>query len=440
MEHGIKKVFDFLFSGTTLRRWNGFIHPVELTEVDRQGHKMMIAWFLYMLEYPTYTAEEAHDIYIEIVEDAFFTYCLNLALTDIKPSIYEQICKNEEHHQAIVTWALERFIPFLNNISPRLTERAQQYLMPPTHTTQAREILKSASLYSRLWEYQLLRDANAFLHSHTTIVRTLSDDIEQQCERLPSLKKILPSCYISLPYYTTELRRIVSLCGILRFQRRWSQIVRLPETNVLGHAFLVSAYSYLFSTSMDSCPMRIANTFFGALFHDLPELVTQDIVNPVKHSSSCVTRIIEAYEYQEMERIIINPLKEEVPHIAKALQYLLGYDVGSEFYNTVIEADSPRIVSFRALHQEYNSVHYTPKDGTLIKLCDNISALIEAHTSIIHGVRSPQLIEARQRIIHTIREYVFCSSLDAESTQLFIQCVGNIVDSLLTSIEHECIL
>ncbi|MDE7469320.1 MAG: HD domain-containing protein [Desulfovibrionaceae bacterium] len=438
MQYTIKKLFDFLFSGTTLRRWNGLIHPVELTEVDRQGHKMMIAWFLYMLERPTYTDEEALNVYIEIVEGAFFTYCLNLALTDIKPSIYEQICKNKEHHRAILSWAFERFVPLLTNISPSLAQRAKEYLLSQHETTKARTILKAASLYSRFWEYQLLRDANAFLHTDATIFRSLSDDIELQCEELPSFKQILSPFYTSLPFHTTELRRIASLCGTLRFQQRWSQIVRLPKTNVLGHTFLVSVYSYIFSLLIESCPMRIANTFFGSLFHDLPELVTQDIVNPVKHSSSSVARIIQEYEHQEVEHTIILPLKKEHPILAEGLQYLLGYDVSSEFDNTIIENGIIRTVSFYDLQNKYNTTKYSPKDGTLIKLCDNISALIEAHTSIIQGVRPPELIEARERILQSIIDYSFCKKAeDEQSYQLFIASVGKPVHSLIESITNE---
>lgn len=434
----IKQFLDFLFSGTTLRRWNGLIHPIELTEVDRQGHKMMIAWFLYMLEKPSYTEEEAQKIYIEIVEGSFFSYCLNLALTDIKPSIYEQICKNEEHHRAILSWAFERFSPFLSSLSPHLATRAEEYLLATKKHTKAKAILKASSLYSRLWEYQLLRDANAFLHTDATIFQALSDDIEIQCEQLPSFQKILPPFYGSLPYYTTALRRIASLCGTLRFQRRWSQIVRLPETSVLGHTFLVSIYSYIFSTLIGSCSLRTANTFFGSLFHDLPELVTQDIINPVKHSSSSVARIIHEYEQQEVENIIITPLQKEYPHIAKELQYLLGYDVESEFDNTIIYNGEVQTVSFSDLHSKYNNPKYAPKDGTLIKLCDNLSALIEAHTSITQGVYPHSLIEARERILTTISSYSFCKNmLDEQSIQLFMQSVGHIVESITQCIRKE---
>ena len=441
MQCNIKKLLDFLFSGTTLRRWNGLIHPVELTEADRQGHKMMIAWFLYMLEKPTYTEEEAQNIYIEIVEGAFFTYCLNLALTDIKPSIYEQICKNKKHHNAILSWAFERFIPLLHHICPYLAQRAQQYLRATNEHTKARNILKAASLYSRFWEYQLLRDANAFLHTDNTIFRSLSEDIEEQCEQLPSFQKILPPFYTSLPFYTTELRRIASLCGTLRFQRRWSQIVRLPETSVLGHTFLVSIFSYIFSIRIGSCSTRTANTFFGSLFHDLPELVTQDIVNPVKHSSSSVARIILEYEQQEVENSIILPLTKEYPLIAKELQYLLGTDVGSEFHNTIINNGNIEIVSFKELHHTYNTPQYFPKDGTLIKLCDNLSALIEAHTSIMQGVRPPTLVEARDRILSTISEYSFCrKTLDQHSIELFIESLGESIQSIIQNIKYEASL
>ena len=35
-----------LFSGANIQRWNDKIRPVELTELDKQAHKMIIAYVL----------------------------------------------------------------------------------------------------------------------------------------------------------------------------------------------------------------------------------------------------------------------------------------------------------------------------------------------------------------------------------------------------------
>ena len=73
----------------------------------------------------------------------------------------------------------------------------------------------------------------------------------------------------------TALGRFAKLCGQLRFQIRWADTPRVPETSVLGHMFLVAGYAYFFSLSLGACPARRINNFFAGLFHDLPELLTR---------------------------------------------------------------------------------------------------------------------------------------------------------------------
>lgn len=77
----------------------------------------------------------------------------------------------------------------------------------------------------------------------------------------------------------TALARFANLCGQLRFQIRWTQAPRIPATSVLGHMFIVATFAYFFSLSVDACTARANNNFFCGLFHDLPELLTRDIIS-----------------------------------------------------------------------------------------------------------------------------------------------------------------
>jgi putative hydrolase of HD superfamily len=78
------------------------------------------------------------------------------------------------------------------------------------------------------------------------------------------------------------LRNFIDLCGQLRFQLRWSYLHRIPKTSVLGHMLIVAVLSYLFSLEIGACRKRCYNNYFTGLFHDLPEVLTRDIVHPVK--------------------------------------------------------------------------------------------------------------------------------------------------------------
>lgn len=44
-----KSLLELLFSGAFMKRWNDKLRPMELVEVDKQGHKMIVAWLLFLL-------------------------------------------------------------------------------------------------------------------------------------------------------------------------------------------------------------------------------------------------------------------------------------------------------------------------------------------------------------------------------------------------------
>ena len=59
---------------------------------------------------------------------------------------------------------------------------------------------------------------------------------------------------------------------------------RIPETSVAGHMLIVALLTYLLSLQMNPCQKRKYNNFFAGLFHDMPEVLTRDIISPVKNS------------------------------------------------------------------------------------------------------------------------------------------------------------
>ena len=215
---------------------------------------------------------------------------------------------------------------------------------------------------------------------------------------------------------SSALARLANLCGQLRFQIRWTQAPRIPATSVLGHMFIVAAFSYFFSLSVDACTARANNNFFCGLFHDLPELLTRDIISPVKQSVDSLPRIIKQYEEAELERRIFKPLRQEgFATLVERISYYLGLEVGSEFQECRREGDRVVAVNgFEALQQSCNADALDPKDGQMLKVCDWLAAFLEAHSSIRNGVSSPHLLEARARLRATLCESPLeCLQLEA---------------------------
>ena len=53
-----KSLLQLVFSGSFMKRWNDKMRPMELVEVDKQAHKMIVAWLLYELNSRNLAQEE----------------------------------------------------------------------------------------------------------------------------------------------------------------------------------------------------------------------------------------------------------------------------------------------------------------------------------------------------------------------------------------------
>ena len=254
-----------------------------------------------------------------------------------------------------------------------------------------RRILTAAHLYASQWEFHLIKPLNGFDDE--------MDDIDLSfVERLDTFRDLRGMEAILTP--NTALAKLANLCGQLRFQIRWTQAPRIPATSVLGHMFIVAAFAYFFSLAVDACTARANNNFFCGLFHDLPELLTRDIISPVKQSVASLPLIIKEYEEAELERRIFRPLREQgFGPLVERISYYLGLSVGSEFQEC--RREGGRIIKvdgFEALQRGCNRDALDPKDGQMLKICDWLAAFLEAHSSIRNGISSPHLQEAQARL------------------------------------------
>lgn len=399
MLHIRRSLLGFLFSGAHLLRWNDKLRPAELMEIDKQGHKMLTACALWLEHTAGSSPQERLKLGLEIIEGGLFDYCYRLVVTDIKPPVFYRIRSNPEHRRQLSDFVFRQLEPVLAPADPGFWERFRAWHADGDGSGTARRILEAAHRYASRWEFRTLRPLNTFDDEMEEIERNFQRELDALRD-LPGVPALLDPA--------SALSRFANICGQLRFQIRWTQVPRLPRTSVLGHMFMVAAYSYFYSLNLDVCSARRCNNFFCGLFHDLPEVLTRDIISPVKRSVASLPELIRDYEEQEMERRIFAPLRRDgFAALAERIGYYLGMDVGSEFQESTRTADGTvhRIDGFATLHTSCNADALDPKDGQLIKACDLLAAFMEAHSSIRNGVSSPQLQEAAGRLRAELAEY-----------------------------------
>lgn len=383
-----KDMLQLIFSGSCLWRWNDKLRPIDLSEIEKQAHKMLIACALWHEKARGQALDESSALAREVIEGGLFDYFYRLVITDIKPPVFYKIRENREQYLCLTEYVHKRLEPVFAPLGD-FWRRMQAWHLGEGGT-QARDILRAAHLYASRWEFQLIRPFNEFDDEMESIAQSFAGELGLY-DHLPGMPELMDS--------GSALASFGNLCGQLRFQIRWTQAPRMPRTSVLGHMFIVAVMSYLYGLSLGSCRQRCNNNFFSGLFHDFPEVLTRDIISPVKRSVDGLSEIIRKYGHEELERRVLGPLKRNgFEDFAERVSWYLGLDCDSEFEECcVVKNKVVRFDDFRDL-EKFNNDEFDPRDGKLVKVCDLLAAFLEAHNSINNGVASPQLVEGRERI------------------------------------------
>jgi putative hydrolase of HD superfamily len=167
---------------------------------------------------------------------------------------------------------------------------------------------------------------------------------------------------------------------------RWGQLYRIPRTSVLGHMLIVAILSYLFSLTIDACSKRRTNNYFAGLFHDLPEVLTKDVISPVKRASTGVDRFVKEFEREEMQRRIYRP--KLIPQAWEPEMRMFTED---EFASKVTVEGKLQNTTSDAITATYNHDQYNPVDDELVKAADDLAAFMEAYLALQNGISNAQL-------------------------------------------------
>jgi putative hydrolases of HD superfamily len=365
----------------SMQRWNDKIRPVELRELDKQAHKMIIAYFLGKFE-----EGRADFDWVEVIEGGLFELLQRLVITDLKPQVLDRIKGDRARYAQLNEWVFQRLEPILSPLGRELSEKFKGHFAIGDDTINKR-ILSAAHFYATQWEFNIIERANPGGYEMAEIRVVLREKQERYYD-LTGIQQLA---------LWAKYRNFLDLCGQLRFQLRWGHLNMIPRTAVLGHMLSVALLSYLFSREIGACPRRCANNYFTGLFHDLPEVLTRDIISPVKRSIEGLEELIKGYEREQMEKEVYNLIPAEWHGEMRMFtddEFTSRVTVDGK----VVETTSDRISS------TYNADTYNPRDGQIVKASDDLAAFVEAHTAIENGVSSKYLEEARKKFMDQYRD------------------------------------
>jgi putative hydrolase of HD superfamily len=371
----VKEFILKIFSAGAMQRWNDKIRPVELKELDKQAHKMIIAYFL-----GKFGEETEGFSWSEIIEGGLFEFLERLVITDLKPQIFNRIKEDQKKYRELNRWVFKKLEPIIAPLGADFIGRFRHYFATNDNTINKR-IISAAHFYATRWEFGIIERTSPDGYE----IPTIRGFLQQRQERYYDLAGIQ-----QLALYE-KYRNFIDLCGQLRFQFRWSHINMVPRTSVLGHMLIVAILSYLFSLSVGASPKRCFNNYFTGLFHDLPEVLTRDIISPVKRSIEGLDSLIKAYERELMETEVLNLIPPQWHDEVRMFT--------EDEFSTIITKDGNIVkTDSETITEIFNSDVYNPRDGEAVKTIDDLAAYVEAFCSLENGVKSRDLVEARRSI------------------------------------------
>jgi len=374
-----------IFEAFSIERWNDLIRPFDLIEMDKAAEKMVLAYILGKFE-----ENEGRKInWAWLINASFFDILKKIALCDIKATV-QALIKQEypSEYMRLNEWVLNQYKPLIKD--DKLFSAFTIYIGQKAGSIPINDedkltfhVYQAAHKYSTIRELEMIKPVNESVRL-SKIEQELNHDIQKFLD-LKGLQLLMTK---QRPY------EFLLKTEQLRFQRRWNQTPRIPNTSVLGHSFFVAILQFLISIESKNqfCEKRLFNNFFSALFHDLPEAVTRDIISPVKQATDELPSIVKNIEDE-----IVN--KELVPLMEDFYTDELMYFTSDEFENRILVDGKVKKVDYDELNEKYNSNEFNPVDGKLVRLCDHISALLEADISIKHGITSLHLEEGRKNTL-----------------------------------------
>ena len=120
-----KAMIEIFYQAAHIQRWNDHITPKGFTELDKQAHKMIIAYIIAKYE----ETEKSVEInWKGLIEGGLFEFLHRIVLTDIKPPIFHKLMRRKG--KELNEWVLDQLINKID-VQESFFDSFRRYLFSP---------------------------------------------------------------------------------------------------------------------------------------------------------------------------------------------------------------------------------------------------------------------------------------------------------------------
>lgn len=332
----IQVLIELLFyRGLTIKRWNNFPRIEDVSILDNTWYIIHIALFLAHIEEDNWNKVDKEFI----IKRVLFWIFSKLVLADINsgtvnyikkidPKIFSQL-QDKVYTNLFKLESPECIIHDMKNI-----------LKSNTHTLEL-DIIDAARKYS--WLQECIINSRVFPQVYDIPMEEINAEISEKKKNLTSLKMLMNN--ENYKTYLSQIRR-------LTHSKRWPWEQRKYEISVMAHLCIVTFFAYIIWSFeiADWKEYDILEFLHKWIYHDIPEVITWDVITPTKRVIPWFSQTIEKVEWLMMQDFFFvyvdknyeNSVKNYIldPFTDEIWKYVKHADIFSMIFESKIESQS----------------------------------------------------------------------------------------------------
>ncbi|MDQ1343370.1 MAG: hypothetical protein QG650_89 [Patescibacteria group bacterium] len=345
------------FRGLSTYRWNNFPRVEQVTATDNVAFSLHVAHLVALsYEAETGTKVDIGYLYRRALFSSFSTFLHSDISNEVKqhvktknPAIYQKL--SDVAYDRLLAWDLPDFV----------RKDVETYRRPNSEKILEEKIYQ----FSKNWvSYQEAFTSN-FVYFRS-FERPMSDIRERYLSsEYAELRKYLaldPVDHAESELYLLAIRRLQS-------SFRWNHMRRTHPVSVMSHLFFIFYISYLIGNAEGLSEDAVTDIMTTALYHDIPEAITGDVITPTKKSVPGFEDLLAEIEEEMVEEYLIEHIRNQ-PFAAELKK--------------------------RMLHP------WDCDNGNLVKLADVFSALFEAK---IEAANSEEFAHVYRKIRKNLHKF-----------------------------------
>jgi putative hydrolase of HD superfamily len=287
----IQDLIDLVKIMFSMRRWNNKPTFDSISEASNSGFVLHVAHLLAMLEIESGNKVDM----VKLISRILLKDMPKCIISDISLSTKSMIQSlSPAAWNKLYESSVEEVIKY---VPDRFKEKFEDAMINSRDQSIEGRIVNAADLYAAYKEAEInLRFFPEYFKEPFESIENNMKNVE-----IESFKTFLSS---------NELRTYLSLIRTLIYAIRWNQHPRTVLTTVSGHTFFVTFVAYLMAEETNN--VNVLNAIERAIFHDVPETLTGDIISPTKRRVEGFESAVEEVESKMVHKVLLPLLPNKI--------------------------------------------------------------------------------------------------------------------------------